>query len=127
MSSYILINGQEIPPPKRAVKPTVVTIVSEGRNANAEVVGQRIGRDQYKIDELEWPWLSATEWSRILKILNNFYVDVTFPDPVTNRRITIKMYCGNRTAEPYWVDANNNPTYYRNCKVNLIDTGHRIM
>ncbi len=49
--------------------------------------------------------------------------DVTFIDPVTNSRKTIKMYCGDRTAEPYWVDDDGKPTHYRNCKVNLIDTG----
>ena len=26
-------------------------------------------------------------------------------------------------ARGYWVDENGNPTFYRNCKVNLIDVG----
>lgn len=121
--SYLAINGYELPPPKRGVQPIVTTIVNSGRNANGTVVGQRVGRDQYKIDGLEWPWLSAAEWSRILTILSNFFVNVTFVDPVSNTRKTIKMYCGDRTAEPYWIDKNGNPTYYLNCKVNLIDVG----
>ena len=58
-----------------------------------------------------------------MKILSNFFVYVTFPDPVTNEFITIKMYCGDRTAEPYWIDEDGHPTHYRNCKVNLIDVG----
>ena len=81
--SYLAINGYELPPPKRGVKPTIATIVDSARNANGTVVGQRVGRDQYKIDTLEFPWLSAAEWSRILSILNQFFVYVTFPDPVT--------------------------------------------
>ena len=85
--------------------------------------GQRIGRDQYKIDNLEWSWLTAEQWSKILSILDNFFVNVTFIDPVSNAPKTIKMYCGNRTAEPYWVDEDGHPTHYRNCKVNLIDVG----
>ena len=121
--AYIKINGYELPPPKRGVKPTVTTVVDSGRNANGAVVGQRIGRDQYKIDGLEWPWLSAEQWGQILTILNQFFVYVTFPDPVTNAPKTLKMYCGDRTAEPYWVDENGNPTYYKDCKVNLIDCG----
>lgn len=121
--SYLAINGYELPPPKRGVKPTVATIVDAGRNANGAVVGQRVGRDQYKIDTLEFPWLSASEWSRILSILNQFFVYVTFPDPVSNQKVTIRMYCGDRSAEPYWEDENGNPTWYRNCKFNLIDTG----
>lgn len=121
--SFLAINGYELPPPKRGVKPTVATIVDSGRNANGAVVGQRVGRDQYKIDTLEFPWLSAAQWSRILSILKQFFVYVTFPDPVTNRKITIRMYCGDRSAEPYWEDEDGNPTWYRNCKFNLIDTG----
>jgi hypothetical protein len=121
--SYIKINGYELPPPKRGVHPIVTTVVDAGRNANGSVVGQRVGRDQYKIDGLEWPWLSAKEWGRILTILSQFFVYVTFIDPVSNSEKTIKMYCGDRTAEPYWVDDNGRPTFYRNCKVNLIDVG----
>lgn len=121
--SYLAINGYELPPPKRGVHPIVTTVVDAGRNANGTVVGQRIGRDQYKIDGLEWSWLSAAQWSKLLSLLNNFFVMVTFVDPVTGNRRTIKMYPGDRTAEPYWVDDSGKPTFYRNCKFNLIDTG----
>lgn len=121
--AYLAINGYELPYPKRGVTPTVTTVVNAGRNANGTVVGQKVGRDQYKIDNLEFPWLSSEEWSNILGILDSFFVYVTFPDPVTNEKKTIKMYTGDRTAEPYWVDENGNPTFYRNCKFNLIDVG----
>lgn len=121
--SYLAINGYELPPPKRGVKIIVTTVVNAGRNANGSVVGQRVGRDQYKIDGLEWTWLTAIEWERILFVLRNFFVNVTFNDPVTNFRKTIRMYCGDRTGEPYWIDDSGKPTHYRNCKVNLIDTG----
>lgn len=121
--AYLAINGYELPPPKRGVGPIVTTIVDAGRNANATVVGQRIGRDQYKIDGLEWPWLTAEEWSKILSILKNFFVYVTFVDPVSNSRKTIKMYPGDRHGDPYWVDDDGNPTHYRDCKFNLVDTG----
>ena len=121
--AFLEINGHDLPTPKRGVKPTVTTIVNAGRNANGVVVGQRVGRDQYKIDGLEWPYLTAKEWSRILSLLESFYVMVTFTDPVSNEKRTIKMYCGDRTAEPYMLDKNGKPTHYINCKVNLIDTG----
>ncbi len=121
--SYISINGYELPPPKRGVKPLVTTVVDAGRNANGAVVGQKIGRDQYKLDGLEWAWLTAEQWSTMLSILNQFFVYVTFPNPVTNSPITIKMYPGDRTAEPYWVDENGSPTHYKDCKFNLVDTG----
>ena len=121
--AYLAINGYELPPPKRGVRPTVTTVVDAGRNANGSVVGQRVGRDQYKIDSLEWSWLTADQWAQILSVLSHFFVYVTFTDPVSNSFKTIKMYCGDRTAEPYWVDENGKPTHYRNCKVNLIDCG----
>ena len=121
--SFLAINGYVLPTPKRGVQILVTTIVDSGRNANGAVVGQRIGRDQYKIDGLEWSWLSSSEWSQNLSVLNNFFVNVTFTDPVSNSLKTIKMYCGDRTAEPYWLDNNGSPTHYRNCKVNLIDCG----
>lgn len=121
--AYLRINGYDLPPPKRGVEPIVTTIVDAGRDANGTVIGQRIGRDQYKLNNLEWPWLTAGEWSLILSLLGHFFVYVTFPDPVTNNPITLKMYCGDRTAEPYYVDENGQPTHYRNCRVNLIDVG----
>lgn len=121
--AFLTVNGYDFPSPKRGVKPTVSTLVDAGRNANGTVVAQRIGRDQYKIDGLEWPWLPAETWERMLSILNNFFVYVTFPDPVSGKRITIKMYPGDRTAEPYWVDEDGTPLFYQNCKVNLIDCG----
>lgn len=120
---FLLINGQSIPSPKRGVHVVVTTVVDAGRNANGAVVGQKVGRDQYKINGLEWPWLEANEWQRILQILSNFYVNVSFPNPVTNERVTIKMYCGDRSGEPYFLGADGKPTHYKNCKVNLIDTG----
>ena len=121
--AYLAINGYELPPPKRGVSVIVTTVVDAGRDANGAVIGQRVGRDQYKIDGLEWPWLTAAQWERILSILSNFFVYVTFNDPVTNGRKTIKMYCGDRTGQPYLVDGNGRPTHYRDCKVNLIDVG----
>ena len=125
MGAYLKINGVEVPYPKRGVTPTVTTVVDAGRNLNGVVVGQRIGRDQYKIDNLEWPYLTAEEWSRILQLVSGFYFNLTFWNPVTNSEKTIRAYCGDRTAEPYWVnEVTGKPTHYINCKVNLIDTGY---
>lgn len=121
--AYIAINGYELPPCKRGVGVIVTTIVDSGRNANGAVVGQRIGRDQYKIDGLEWSWLSAAQWQGILSAMSGFFFNVTFNDPVSNSLKTVKMYCGDRRGEPYFVDGSGKPLYYTNCKVNLIDTG----
>lgn len=121
--AYLSLNGYELPYPKRGVKVIVSTVVNAGRNANGAVVAQKIGRDLYKIDTLEWPWLDSSQWETILGILDQFFINVTFIDPVSNKPKTVKMYCGDRSAEPYWVNEYGHPTHYRNCKVNLIDTG----
>ena len=120
---FFYINGEPLPFPDRSVTPTITTVVDSGRNINGVVVGQRIGRDQYKIDSVVFPYLTAAEWKRVLKLVSGFRFNLKFVDPVTNSWKTIKAYCGDRTAEPYWIDSNGKPTHYRNCKVNIIDTG----
>ena len=121
--AYLAINGVELPPCKRGVKITVSTVVDSGRNANGVVVGQKIGRDIYKVDSLEWAYLTANQWRSILTLMKDFFFSVTFQDPVDYTTKTVTMYCGDRSAEPYWVTDGGEPTHYINCKVNLIDTG----
>lgn len=58
--AFIEVNGYELPPCKRGVSIVVTTVVNSGRNANGAVVAQKIGRDQYKIDGLEWATPSRT-------------------------------------------------------------------
>lgn len=122
---FIKINSLVCPYPKRGVRLLTATLVDSARNTNGTVVGQKLGRDQYKIDALEWPMLTATQWSAILKqFSSNFYANVTFPDMVNNQWKTLKMYPGDRTAEPYWLDEKTGlPVTYINCKVNIIDVG----
>lgn len=125
MASFITINGIEIPAPKRGVELVVSTMVDSGRNANAQVIGQKLGRDQNKINNLQWGYLSAEQWATILQCFSDFYAEVTFPDMVTNSFTTLKMYPGDRSAEPYWLDKTTKlPTHYINCKVNIVDTGY---
>lgn len=119
----IYINGKPFPSPKRGLNFVVSTMVSSGRNALGEVVGQRIGRDQYKVDTLVWPILDAQTWSEMLKEFDQFFVTVKFPDMVNNRWQTKKMYPGDRSAQPFEVDGEGFPVKYQECKVNLVDCG----
>lgn len=121
--AYIYVKGVEFPYPARGCNIIVTTPVDSTRNAKAEVVAQRIGRDQYKINALVWPMLTAKQWKFILQAFSKFFATVTFPDPVTDEYISLKMYPGDRSAEPYWVDKDGKPTTYVNCKVNIIDCG----
>lgn len=87
-------------------------------------IGQVVGREQQKINNLEWAYLTAEQWSAILKEFKNFYVTVSYPDMVNNTWTERKMYPGDRTAEPFHLDpVTQLPLDYINCKVNLIDCG----
>ena len=124
MASFIKINGRDYPCPRRGLEMMVATIVDSARNANAVVVGQVVGREQQKLNNLEWAYLTAEQWSAILKEFSNFYVTVSYPDMVNNTWTTRKMYPGDRTAEPFHLDpVTQLPIDYHNGKVNLIDCG----
>ena len=112
------------PAPKRGLTYIVSTNVDSGRNANGEVVGQVVGRNIYKLDQMEWSWLSAPIWEEMLSMFDEFFVTVTFWDTMNGKWTTLKMYPGDRSAEPYWLDpSDDRPLYYTNCKLNLIDCG----
>lgn len=121
--SFIKINGKPYPSPGLYPNLAVTTAVNAGRNANNKVVGQKIGRDNYKIDNLSWPYLDAATWSSMLKEFENFFVTVEFWDMVNNTWKTLTMYPGDRTADVYMTDKQGKPISYINCKVNIVDTG----
>ena len=121
---FIRVNGKPFPAPKRYPNMVVTTAVDSARNANNKVVGQKIGRDNYKVDNLEWPYLDAATWSAMLKEFDkNFFVTVQFWDMVNNNWRTLTMYPGDRTADVFKIDSQGRPTHYLNCKVNIIDAG----
>jgi len=101
----------------------VATNVSDGKNANGEFIGQKVGRDQYKFDNLQWKMLDAATWSEMMKEFEKFVVTARIPDMVRNDWITIRMYPGNRTATPVEFDKDGLPTMYQDCKVNIVDCG----
>lgn len=121
--SFIKINGKPYPSPGLYPNLVVTTAVNAGRNTNNKVVGQKIGRDNYKIDNLSWPYLDAATWSSMLKEFENFFVTVEFWDMVNNTWKTLTMYPGDRTADVYMTDKQGKPISYINCKVNVIDAG----
>lgn len=121
--AVITINGREFPSPDIGGNLLVVTNVSDGKNANGEFVGQKVGRDQHKFDSLQWKFLDAPIWSAMLQEFDKFVVTARIPDMVHNRWMTIRMYPGNRSATPVAFDADGLPTMYRDCKVNIIDCG----
>lgn len=123
--ALISIEGNSLPVPKRGLTEVVSTNVNAGRNALGEMVGERVGRDIYKLDNIEWVWLTKAQWAQILQLVSSFKFHVTFPDVVkaNGEYCTHLMYCGDRSAEPYYINSNGDFTFYRSCKMNLIDVG----
>ena len=83
--AVIMINGREFPAPDIGGNLVVATNVSDGKNANGEFVGQKVGRDQYKFDSLQWKMLDAQTWAAMLQEFDKFVVTARIPDMVNNR------------------------------------------
>ena len=124
LSSFLNVNGYDFPCPGVGFTYTITTTLNAGRNANNAVIGQRVGRDLYKFDNLQWVGLMPETWRMMLAAVEPFYVPVTFENFRTGKPITIIMYPGDRTAKPLFADKKSHlVTKYENCKFNLIDAG----
>ena len=123
MAATFYINDIPVPAPDRYPGLEIASYLDSGKNANGALIGDKVCADQYKITPLQWSRLSADDWSTILKECDKFVMTVRFPDPVNNTWQTRLMYPGNRTMIIAETDANGLPTVYKDCKVNLIDTG----
>lgn len=124
MSSFLNINGIDMPCPRYGFQYTISTTVDAGRNANNAVIGQKVGRDLYKLDNLQWVGLDPDKRRMILQALEPFFVDVTFEDYRTGQPITIKMYPGDRTGKPLFADkVTHMVTKDEVLAFNLIDCG----
>lgn len=123
-SPFLYINGVALPMPKTGFSYTITTTVDSSRNAKAQATGSKVGRDQIKLNNLEWPHLDAKTWSKALKEFEKFKVSIRYYDPVKLKWITRYMYPGDRTFEVWKINSRGEPTEYINCKCNLIDMGY---
>lgn len=110
-------------PDMDSAKNLIATLVNSGRNANAVVVAQKIGRDQEKT-EMAWNYLEKEEWEKMLRFWDqNFFFNFTYYSRVDGKRITRKFYIGDRSDRPMNIDEDGLPTAYLDCVANVIDTG----
>lgn len=125
MSSFLNVNGYDFPCPRRGFSWTISTTVNAGRNVNNAVIGQRVGRDLYKLDNLEWVGLSPSVRKKMLDAISGFYVPVTFEDMANpNTPITVVMYPSDRSGSPLFVDRLSHMVLQdETLKFNLIDAG----
>ena len=123
-SSFLNVNGYDLPCPRYGFQYVFSTAVDAGRNLNNAVVGQKVGREIVKLDSLEWVGLKPDERIKIMKALEPFFVPVTFEDVRTGGTSTVTMYHGDITVKPLFVDKNTHEIIQDEVlAVNLIDCG----
>lgn len=120
-NDLIIVNGLALPAPARGFEIVSTQAVDAGRNVNGAIVGQKVGRRLWKLNNLQWHGLSASDWAQICAALEPFYVAVTFTDNQNVRR-TLTMYPSDLTGQPFHIQ-NYNYELYETCKFNLIDCG----
>lgn len=121
ISNLIIVNGVALPTPCRDLEIIRSQAVDSARNASGAVVGQKVGRKMWKINNLHWTGLNQQQWNLIQNALEPFFVDVTFTGD-DGQRHTITMYHGDTNAKPYHVTGVSYD-FYENCSFNLIDCG----
>ena len=124
ITSFLNIGGYDLPCPAYGFEYTVTTAVNTGKNLNNAVIGQKVGRDVYKFDNLQWVGLSPETRRMILRTIEPFFLPVTFEDCKTGNFITIYMYPGDRKIKPLFVDKYTHlVTQDEVLSFNLIDCG----
>ena len=124
MAAFLEVNGIELPCPSVGLEIILSDAVNSGRNANAEVIAEKVGKTNIKYNNLQWMWLTRDEWHLICSVFSEFFVVAKVWNPVANDFVNIKMYPGDRTAQVYWLEEDGvTPKNFTQCKVNIIDCG----
>lgn len=101
----------------------IATLVNSARNASGIVTAQKIGRDQDKTT-LKWTYLDKDVWEELLQFFDtNFFFKFSYYSPVKQARIMRTFYVSDRTYKPFAVDVKGIPTAYKDCSLNVVDTG----
>ena len=107
-------------------------LVKSTRNANGQVVAQKINRRLNKFDGLTWPYLSRYDVNWLKKQIAKFECEIWYWDDEYEQFIKRKFYWGDFSATPcewetikYTAGGNylyaKRPIWYRDVKCNLID------
>lgn len=114
--SNLTINGVSVVPPK-SFQVGVQDVDGEtGRNANGNMVRDRITTKR-KL-EIEWGMLTQSECKAILDAVSPVFFSVNYPDPISGQS-TRTFYVGDRTAPAYSFTDKLKP--WSGLKFNLIE------
>lgn len=124
MAAFLEVNGIELPCPSVGLEVILSDAVNSGRNANAEVIAEKVGKTNIKYNNLQWMWLTNEEWTKICSVFSEFFVVAKVWNPVKGGFENLKMYPGDRTGQIYWLEEDGvTPKNWTQCKVNIIDCG----
>ncbi|MGT2802997.1 DUF6711 family protein [Streptococcus henryi] len=114
--SQLIINGVTVVPPK-SFQVGINDVDGEtGRNANGDMVRDRITTKR-KL-ECEWGTLTQAEISTILKAVKPVFFQVSYPDPDLGQT-TKTFYVGDRTSPAYSFSNKLKP--WSGLKFNLVE------
>lgn len=124
MRPLVTIAGHPIPD-SSDYNATSSDVVDSGRNTQAEWVGSVVREDMAKA-EMVWKYISAEDWSYILKLFiskygGSFVNEVTFFSQTTNDWETRKMYPSDRTAGMFLRRADGSVRGYLGARLALIE------
>lgn len=97
--AVLQVNGVSIASPKTLQVDVMDLDGTTNRNARGELVRDRIAVKR-KLS-MEWPPLSDSEISVVLKSVQDVFFQCTFPDPMEGARLTKTFYVGDRSAPMY--------------------------
>ena len=123
---FIKINGTDYPQPSYGVTFGGFQQVQSDTNANGEYIAQKIGRRRSSIQGLVWNMLTYTQWYNIRQALENHFAEVTYWDDYEDAEVTREFYFTQSSAMPITFEDDVNvlkPTFYRECRFDLIDMG----
>lgn len=113
----ISVNGATIKTPSRCQVGIFDVSSSADRNAQGEILIDRVGTKR-KL-EMEWPALTNSEMSALLSAVTDVFFTCAYPDPQTGANRTMTCYVGDRTAPVYRL--NGGVPMWEGLKMNFIE------
>lgn len=124
-NGFIKINGVVLPYPSRGLTVQRQQLVDSARNAQGQVVAQKINRRINKINNLEWKHLTASEWRAIQVEIEKFEGTLEYWDNLSGSFKSIRVYWGDEESEIWKINPSTGEVLeYVNCKCNIIDMGY---
>ena len=107
------------------------SLVTSGRTASGAVIGTRVGKRNLSKINLSWSVLTAKQWADIQNAIKGstdssilFYV--RYFDMERSSFIIRRMYAGDRSAKPLFLNDDGTVKMWQSCTVNLVDAGESM-